>query len=396
MLPPAASASAEDLGILAERQVATPPVPNVGSSSPAGSAGGRSARPGRARVDGSARRRPPCRPAAARRRQGEPRGAHVRQRDAVAVEARGRDRPAAPGGVGGERQGEQAQASATARRPCREPALFLPGRSSHPCHIKPARNVTEQRHPRRGFLHTAPAAYTRALHARTRSSRARLPARPARGGARLRGDLRGLARGGRVHRGVRREGHGGPLRRPPAADLLPPARAPDVAHVQAAAAALPACDRVVRPARIRHRDLVLERLGARRARRSRRGPRLLLPQPVPLRLDRARGDAARAQPAHAAGAAAAAQPLAPVGLDRRPARRSLRRQLAPDGGARAPLLRPRGDRALPAGRDRPLRAGAGRRALHGARGADGAQAHRRRRAGVRRARAAAAGGRRRA
>ena len=42
---------------------------------------------------------------------------------------------------------------------------------------------------------------------------------------------------------------------------------PTVAHVPAAAAALPARDRVVRPARLRHRDLVLERVGARRARR---------------------------------------------------------------------------------------------------------------------------------
>ena len=44
-------------------------------------------------------------------------------------------------------------------------------------------------------------------------------------------------------------------------------------------------------------DLVLERVGARRARRPGRGARLLLPQPVPLRLDRARGDAAGAPPA---------------------------------------------------------------------------------------------------
>ena len=38
-------------------------------------------------------------------------------------------------------------------------------------------------------------------------------------------------------------------------------------------------------------DLVLERVGARRPGRSRRRARLLLPQPVPLRLVRARGDA---------------------------------------------------------------------------------------------------------
>ena len=42
--------------------------------------------------------------------------------------------------------------------------------------------------------------------------------------------------------------------------------------------------------------------------------------------------------------------LAPVGLDRRPARRPLRGQLADDQAARRALLRPRGDRAAPAGR----------------------------------------------
>ena len=53
-------------------------------------------------------------------------------------------------------------------------------------------------------------------------------------------------------------------------------------------------------------------------------------------------------------AAAAAQPLAPVGLDRGPAGRPLRRELAPDRGARPALLRARVDRPVPAGRDRAL------------------------------------------
>ena len=76
-------------------------------------------------------------------------------------------------------------------------------------------------------------------------------------------------------------------------------------------------------------DLVLERVGARRARRPRRGARLLLPQPVPLRLDRARGDAARrAARSPRPPLRRAALALAPVGLDRRPAGRPLRRQLA--------------------------------------------------------------------
>ena len=50
--------------------------------------------------------------------------------------------------------------------------------------------------------------------------------------------------------------------------------------------------------------------------------------------------------------------------------------------AHPPLPRPRVDRPASAGRDRPLLAGAGRRALRRARGADGAQAHRRRGRGV--------------
>ena len=60
-------------------------------------------------------------------------------------------------------------------------------------------------------------------------------------------------------------------------------------------------------------------------------------------------------PLAARAAAAAAQPLAPVGLHRGPARRRLRRQLASDRLARPPLPRPRGDRAAPAGRARALR-----------------------------------------
>ena len=66
-------------------------------------------------------------------------------------------------------------------------------------------------------------------------------------------------------------------------------------------------------------------------------------------------------------------------------------RLAPDGGARATLPRPRGDGPLPASRDRTLSRGPGRRAVHGARGADGTQARRRRGARFQRARPAAAG-----
>ena len=68
---------------------------------------------------------------------------------------------------------------------------------------------------------------------------------------------------------------------------------------------------------------------------------------------------------------------------------------AHDRRAHAALLRPRADGAAPAGRARPLRARAGgRRLLRRPRRADGAQAHRRRRAGLQPP-APAAGGRRR-
>ena len=59
------------------------------------------------------------------------------------------------------------------------------------------------------------------------------------------------------------------------------------------------------------------------------------------------------------------------------------------------LPRPRVDRAAPAGGDRPLLPGAGRRPLRRARRADGAQAHRRRGRGLHAPRAAARRGRRR-
>jgi hypothetical protein len=78
---------------------------------------------------------------------------------------------------------------------------------------------------------------------------------------------------------------------------------------------------------LRHGDLLVERVGARRARRPGRRPRLLLPQPVPLRVVRARRDAREPPSTRPPRTAAAAAPLAPVGLDGRPARRSLRLEL---------------------------------------------------------------------
>ena len=212
-----------------------------------------------------------------------------------------------------------------------------------------------------------------------RRARARFPARPARGGAGLRGDLRRLAGGRRVHRRLRRGGHRGALRGALAADVVPPATETQRADLPRAAPALPARDRVARPARLRARDLVVERVGARRAARHRRRPRLLLPQPLPLRLVRARGDARRPQRAAAAPAAGRPLALAAMGLDRRPAGRSVRGELATHRLEGAPLLRPRGGRAAPAGRARAVLPGAGRRPLPGGRRADAAQADRRRR-----------------
>ena len=246
----------------------------------------------------------------------------------------------------------------------------MPDRGEPPSHLPSTHgNGAERQAPwissHRRFSSFRRSAYTRPPHGTPRGTRARLPPRPARSGARVRGDVRDVARCRRVHRRLRRGRDRGALRGPPPADVVPAAGAADVAHVPPAPAAVPARGRVVRPARLRHRDLVLERLGARRAGRSRRGARLLLPQPVPVRVDRARGDAPGAPPARPAGAARAAQPLADVGLDRRPAGRPLRGELAADRGAHPALLRARLDRPLPARRHRSLPPGRRRvRSLH--------------------------------
>ncbi len=87
----------------------------------------------------------------------------------------------------------------------------------------------------------------------------------------------------------------GALRPPPRPHLAPAAPAADGPHVPPAAAALPRRDGVARPARLRPRRLELVGLGARRDPGARRRPPLLLPQPVPLRLERARGHARAGQ-----------------------------------------------------------------------------------------------------
>src|SRR5919199_5370 len=121
---------------------------------------------------------------------------------------------------------------------------------------------------------------------------------------------------------------------------LPAGAAAERPHVSDAASVVPIGDGVPGPPRLRPRALELERLGARRHPARGRGARLLLPQPVPLRLERARGGARRARPARPRRPGADLPALAPVGLDRRAARRRVPRELRHDAPPDRPLLRP--------------------------------------------------------
>ena len=159
---------------------------------------------------------------------------------------------------------------------------------------------------------------------------------------------------------------------------VPPAAAPDGELVPRAAAVLPGGDRVARPVRLRPGRVQLERLGAGRDPRPRHRARLLLAQPVPLRLERPRPHAGRApRPGHARGAAPAVPPLAPVGLDRRPAGR---RTTSPTRASRRAGSAPTSaaSRRSCTRRSRPSRFSPGdaRRLLPGAVRADAAQADR--------------------
>ena len=110
-------------------------------------------------------------------------------------------------------------------------------------------------------------------------------------------------------------------------------------------------------------------------------PRELLPQPVPLRLERPRPDAGpRATRSRAAFLRALVPALAPVGLDRRPAHRPLRRELADHPGADPRLLRAARPTVVhpPVDTSR-FSPGPRRRPLRGRLRADAAQADRRRR-----------------
>ncbi len=169
-------------------------------------------------------------------------------------------------------------------------------------------------------------------------------------------------------------GDRGAVRRPARPHVVPAAPAPHRAHVPRAAAAVPLRDGGARPARLRAGGLELERRGRTAVLvRRRRGPRLLLPQPVPLRVERPRETAlAVAAARSSAPAQRDAVALAPVGLDRRPARRPLHRQLEITQAPDPRLLQPRRRRRVPAGRRRALRARAGRRLLPGRLRADAA------------------------
>ena len=215
-------------------------------------------------------------------------------------------------------------------------------------------------------------------------------------------DLRGAERvfaaicdaypdGRRLHRRLRRGGHRGAIRRALAAGVVPAAAAADRAHVPAAAAVLPAA---IESLDLRGYDIVVSSSSAWA-----HGV-LVDPGAVhvcychnPFRYAWSEREATLAarNPLTRPAAARAALALAPVGLDRRPARRRLRRELGDHRRADPALLRARVDGPAPAGRALALLARAGRRALPGAGRADGAQAHRRRDPGLQRARAAAGG-----
>ena len=221
-------------------------------------------------------------------------------------------------------------------------------------------------------------------------------------------DLRGAERvfaaicdaypdGRRLHRRLRRGGDRGPVRRPLARGR------PSCSGCARRRARSARCCRSTRPRSSRWTCAATTSSSPPRA----RGRTACSSIPAPCTSATAttrsatRGTSARRRsrarnPLTRAAAARAALALAPVGLDRRPARRRLRRQLRDHGRADPALLRARVDGPASARRARALRARPGGRALPRAGGADGAQAHRRRDPGLQRARAAARGRRRRA
>ena len=112
------------------------------------------------------------------------------------------------------------------------------------------------------------------------------------------------------------------------------------------------------------------------------GPRELLPQPVPLRLERPRQTLARRNPVTRAFLRGAFRRWRQWDWIAAQRTDSLRRQLADHAGADPRLLRPRGRHRPSAGRHLALLARSGRRPLRGGLRADAPQADRRRDRGV--------------
>ena len=259
----------------------------------------RQRRPGRGRAPRRRRRRRRAGdPAAAGRDRGGP------EHGRAAARAHGAQTPAAvaPSGAGRGRTAASRRRE-TARRARRRRSARSGRRPAPAQHARPAAAVDRPilaGRSVRAVRHRVGPPRIRGWQT-VRSSGAgrpgpRLPARRAGGRARLPGALRPVPGRRHLHRGLRRaRAPRGASRTAPSSTSFLQRVHPDGAHVPGAAAALPVRDGGARPPRLRPRDLVeLERLGPRRHRRRRGRPRLLLPQPVPLRLERARGDARQA------------------------------------------------------------------------------------------------------
>ena len=333
----------------------TPPAPNAGPSAPAGvsCATTASARPLRS---APSRPRAAARPAASSRASN--RAGAGRRRPAA------RSRPPPKLGSRSPRRacgGAGTSASASTQATAQRRGVLAWAVSGHPCHQTCAHANGAGRAASVDFFTSRPAHRLARFMACPRRPRARLPARPARRGAGLRRHVRRVARRRRLHRGLRRGGHGGPLRRPPArrprssSALRPTART--------FRPLLPLYPHAIESFDLRGYDTVVSSSSAWA-----HGV-LVDPGAVhvcychnPFRYAWTEREATlRARhPLARLAAADAAQPLAPVGLDRRPAGGPLRRELAPDRGAGAALLRARGDRAVPAGGDRRASAAAPR------------------------------------
>ena len=168
------------------------------------------------------------------------------------------------------------------------------------------------------------------------------------------GVVRDLAPSRRLHRGLRRGGHRGPVRRPHVAQLVPAAAATDRPAPSGAAAALSGRDRVASTSPATTSSFRARRRGPTRCWRQCSVHVCYCHNPFRYAWNDRERDAAPGATRDRACLRRVLRPLAPVGLDRRPAHRPLRRQLRGTQARIAALLRPRGRGRLPAGRRRPL------------------------------------------